>query len=193
MILPNPSSLNRDRQTPTRSGFTLVELLAVLAIAFAILMIIFTMLNGVIHAISASGEQSVRFENVQQTASRIRQLAHESASAELIMDGRGIVFRSIARPETVTTIKIVEKPLRLEFERAGGSGRSVQGLSGLASGRFVEVKQEDGLKPLIQLELWPHNRVGNQSVVADPIRPLHIEAVVGLLARPADTGEKPKP
>lgn len=193
MIPPLPIALKRDIKKTTRPGFTLVELLAVLAIAFAILMIVFTMLNGVIHAISASGEQSVRFENVQQSASRIRQLAHESVSAELILDGRGIVFRSSEQREAVTTIKLLEKPLRLQFERGDGSGTSVQGLSGLSSGRFVVEKRTDGLKPLIRLELWPQVRVGKQSVVADPLRPVHIEAVVGLWNRSAEMVEKPKP
>lgn len=193
MIVSLKSSAKRTTSRPSSLGFSLVELLAVMAIAFAILIVVYSMLAGVIRSIAESGEQSVRFENVQQVAVQLRNLAHVAESAEVPPDGQSVVFRSGSKPVAITTLKLVEKPFHLESNKAGNGTKSIQGLTGLARGRFVVLRQEGGRKPLIALELWPLKRLGKTTIKSEDVKPIRIEAVVGLFGPQVVAEEKAKP
>jgi prepilin-type N-terminal cleavage/methylation domain-containing protein len=166
-----------------RSGFTLIEMLAVMTMASILLGVMFLMLVGIIRRMNSADLQLARQSNVAQVAETLRELAHKSNGFELSQDGQKLTLRAPTGSEKAVQLQLSENPFRLEiFKLEDSPKKRIFGLKGLDHGRFSRIEISNQAKPVIVLELWPdpaQSKRLNQPAPSQN-RTVRIEAATGL-------------
>ncbi|MFM1802535.1 MAG: hypothetical protein RJA81_1887 [Planctomycetota bacterium] len=190
---PNDRSVNHVKGL--RKGFSLVELLAVMTIAFAVLMVVYSMLNGIMRTIAVSGSQTSQYQRLFEAADVFRHFAHQADTVIVTKDGQSLELSLAAMDDRSREAKLQLKanPLRLELE-AEGMPRRVLGLNGFSKAQFQESQMPEGRRKMVVLELWPKVQMkGFSSQATDSAKSIRIESAIGLFSGSTASAEQPKP
>jgi len=165
-----------------RSGFTLIEMLAVITMASILIGVMFLMLVGIIRRMNSADLQLARQLNVTQASEIFRELAHKCSGFEVSADGLQLTLKPAQSVQKPIQFTLSSKPFRLELLKPDSPNKRIFGLTGLDHGRFSKVEIAGQTHQIIVLELWPdpaQSKRMNQPAPSQN-RTMRIEAATGL-------------
>lgn len=190
-----PNDRNVNDVKGLRKGFSLVELLAVMTIAFAVLMVVYSMLNGIMRTIAVSGSQTSQYQRLFEASEVFRHFAHQADAVIVTKDGQSLdlSLAAIGDSSRKAELQLMANPLRLELQ-AEGMPRRVLGLNGFTKAQFQESQMPEGRRKMVVLELWPKVQMKGFSTPAmDSVESIRIESAIGLFSGSSSSAEHPKP